>query len=168
MGCWNNAGEFVDMKCPALVCKEVAVTLDINNPAELLTKLCLFLWCEFVECFEVAWLIVSGDCVRHGVCVLDVSVVAPGVRLHRHVLELGHPSECFGELVGLGLCLTHPVRPGDVGAIWAGMVCPDVELGEHGWCSVLCVDVGEHLLIDGYMITTTVGPRQHLRVLTHQ
>ena len=97
-----------------------------------------------------------------------MSVVAPGVRLDRHVLELGHLSECFGELVGLGLCLTDPVRPGDVGAIWAGVVCPDVELGEHGWCSVLCVDRQVNLLADEHMISTTVGPRQQSEAKTYQ
>jgi hypothetical protein len=90
------------------------------------------------------------------------------MRLHRHVLELGHLSECFGELVRLGLCLTHPVRTGYVGAIWAGMVCPDVELGEHGWCSVLCVDVDKHLLTDEHIITTMVGPGQQPEAKTYQ
>ena len=78
VGCRDNAGEFVDVKCSALVCKKVTVTLDINNPVEFPAEFRLFLWCEFVERFKVARLIVCGDCVCHGVvlcvclCVLDV------------------------------------------------------------------------------------------------
>lgn len=91
----------------------------------------------------------------------------PCVGLDGDVLELRTGSECCGELVGLSLCLTHPVRHGYVSAERA-MVCPDVVLGEHGWCSVLCVAGEAYLLADEQMITTTVGPRQQLEAMTYQ
>lgn len=91
-----------------------------------------------------------------------MSVVAPGVGCDLDVFELGPSSESFSELVGLSLGLTYPVRAGYVGAVRAGVVCPDVELREHGWCSVLCVVGGAYLLTDEHMITIPVGPRQQL------